>query len=556
MRAKLILILSCSFLLATIVLVAQDIPPDELYWVSRPYVPEIAATPIIRLQSDLVEVATVVRDSHENPVGNLQKSDFLLFDNGKPQTISTFSVQTGPQNSATATANAAPGAEPATVTSAAPVQSRYVALFFDDVNTSIPNLYFAREGAIKFIKKGLDPGERVGIFTASGILNLDFTDNVQKLLDALPKLSLLQRMPDQGVLACPPMTTYQAWVIVHVGGNTDELLAAAAAAGQCCGPHPISCVQSAAEDRVSVAEESSLGTLHSMSYVIRRLGQMPGRRILVLTSSGFLTLSFRQETQRVIEDALRAGVVINSLDSEGLNPNRDRFGSHFNMSLPMSDMALGTGGKFIHNSNDMGGGMRSLSSVPSVSYVLGFSPENLKVDGKMHNLKVKLTEPAHLTVEARPAYYAPSPELSPAEKRFRKLEQSVTAADNRAEIPIEFTVVPETLTTGGTSLKVVVHVDVRKLPFQQMTWSGIGQRQVERLIFITALFDAQNHFLTGVQGVMDLRLKEATLKQLSAQGLDAKLSLQAPAGSYRVRQVVQESVSGRIAAVSRPVEIH
>jgi hypothetical protein len=136
------------------------------------------------------------------------------------------------------------------------------------------------------------------------------------------------------------------------------------------------------------------------------------------------------------------------------------------------------------------------------------------------------------------------------------LEQSVTAADNRAEIPIEFTVVPETLTTGGTSLKVVVHVDVRKLPFQQMTWSGIGQRQVERLIFITALFDAQNHFLTGVQGVMDLRLKEATLKQLSAQGLDAKLSLQAPAGSYRVRQVVQESVSGRIAAVSRPVEIH
>jgi len=79
---------------------------------------------------------------------------------------------------------------------------------------------------------------------------------------------------------------------------------------------------------------------------------------------------------------------------------------------------------------------------------------------------------------------------------------------------------------------------------------------VERLIFITALFDAKNQFLTGVQGVMDLRLKEASLKQLSTQGLDAKLSIEAPAGSYRVRQVVQEAVSGHVAAFSRQIEIH
>jgi hypothetical protein len=54
---------------------------------------------------------------------------------------------------------------------------------------------------------------------------------------------------------------------------------------------------------------------------------------------------------------------------------------------------------------------------------------------------------------------------------------------------------------------------------------------------------------------MDLRLKGPTLKQLLAQGLDAKLSIQAPAGTYRVRQVVQEAVSGRIGALSRSVEI-
>ncbi|HEY4838107.1 MAG TPA: hypothetical protein VIH72_05850, partial [Candidatus Acidoferrales bacterium] len=109
---------------------------------------------------------------------------------------------------------------------------------------------------------------------------------------------------------------------------------------------------------------------------------------------------------------------------------------------------------------------------------------------------------------------------------------------------------PETLKSGELSLKVLVHVDTRKLPFQLLS-----ERHTERLIFITALFDTKNQFLTGVQGVMDLRLKDGTLKQISAQGLDAKLSIQAPAGSYRVREVVQESVNGHISAISRDVTI-
>src|ERR1700722_8527183 len=223
MRAKLILILSFSFLLATIAMVAQDIPPDELYWGSRPYVPEVAGSAAIRVQSDLVEVPTVVRDSKGNPVGNLKKEDFLLFDNGKPQTISTFSVLTRPGSAPTpATSGIEPSAAP-------PIQPRYVALYFDDVNmvwsnlsASIANLTFARDGAIKFIRGGLDPGERVGIFTASGVLNLDFTDDVQKLLDTLAKLRLFQRMPDQRPGACPPMNAHEAWEIVHGGEGTIE----------------------------------------------------------------------------------------------------------------------------------------------------------------------------------------------------------------------------------------------------------------------------------------------------------------------------------------------
>jgi VWFA-related protein len=547
MRGKLIAILSCGCLLIAVAMVAQDIPSDEIFWGSRPYVPEIVGSPAIRVQSDLVEVPTVVRDRHGSPVGNLKKEDFVLLDNGKPQTISTFVVLTGPGNVA------GPGAPGVAPYGASPIQPRYVALYFDDVNmvlsdlaATIADLTFARDGAIKFVRKGLDPGERVGIFTASAALNLDFTDDVPKLLETLGKLRLFQRMPDQRPGACPMMNAHEAWMIIHAGQGTLEFQAALQRAKlcRCFAGNPEICVMREAESSITVAEDWSLDTLDSLSSAVRHLGEMPGKRVLILTSTGFITQSFVQKQQKIVEAALHASVVINSLSTEGV-------GGGFNpLSDPLANIAEGTGGQFFHNGNDIENAFRTLSTPPSVSYVLGFSPGNLKADGLEHNLKVKLAGQEHMTVSARPGYYAPSLELSPSEKRFRKLGQSVLASDSPSEIQIEFTATPETLASGERALKVLVHVDVRKLPFQVLS-----DRHVERLIFITALFDEKNQFLTGVRGVMDLRLKDVTLKQLSTQGLDAKLSISAPSGSYRVREVVQEAVGGRISAVSREVTI-
>jgi hypothetical protein len=75
-------------------------------------------------------------------------------------------------------------------------------------------------------------------------------------------------------------------------------------------------------------------------------------------------------------------------------------------------------------------------------------------------------------------------------------------------------------------------------------------------MFITALFDSNGKFLTAEQQIMDLNLKDATLKRISEQGATLNLSMQAPPGSYRLREVVQEEASGRMASLSRAVEIH
>src|SRR5215469_10031811 len=45
---------------------------------------------VIRITVNLVQVDAVVTDSHDKPVTNLKKEDFVLLQDGKPQTIPYF----------------------------------------------------------------------------------------------------------------------------------------------------------------------------------------------------------------------------------------------------------------------------------------------------------------------------------------------------------------------------------------------------------------------------------------------------------------------------------
>jgi VWFA-related protein len=76
-------------------------------------------------------------------------------------------------------------------------------------------------------------------------------------------------------------------------------------------------------------------------------------------------------------------------------------------SMMLSELTDGTGGIFFHNSNDLEGGFKRVAATPEFSYVLAFSPHDLKPDGHFHKLKVKLVNGNGLTVLARNGYYAP-----------------------------------------------------------------------------------------------------------------------------------------------------
>src|SRR5581483_3099621 len=169
----------------------------------------------------LVSIPVVARDWQGRAVGNLSREDFQLYDNGKLQTISRFSVEKfGDAKGEPAPPVSTPKASPTTEAAPKPapvLPERYVAYFFDDLNTSFENIAQAREAAYRHIVTSLRPTERAAVYTSSGLGGVDFTDDPEKLHAAM--LKIRPPIPIVRTTDCPPVTILQANAIVN-GNDT------------------------------------------------------------------------------------------------------------------------------------------------------------------------------------------------------------------------------------------------------------------------------------------------------------------------------------------------
>jgi VWFA-related protein len=71
----------------------------------------------------------------------------------------------------------------------------------------------------------------------------------------------------------------------------------------------------------------------------------------------------------------------------------------------MAELADGTGGTFVHNTNDLSRGLKSLSSPPQYLYLLEFHSRDSKHNDTYHHLKVRVTREG-MRVQARKGYFA------------------------------------------------------------------------------------------------------------------------------------------------------
>jgi len=381
-----------------------------------------------------VFVPVVVRDKQGHAIVDLKKEDFQVFDNGKPQVISGFTVE---KREATGSAPGRAAESVATVsTSNAPPQAaalpkRITVYLFDDLHLSAADLAYLKKIDAKALDGALVDSDMAAVVSTSGKVNSGLTRDRAKLHDAIMSLEP-RNLYTSSAAECPKIEYYEADLIEnkHDGAAFGKALAQVFACDPALNKQrdqevAQGMVESAARRVLAVGEQDVQVTLVTIKEFVRRMAKLPGQRTLILVSPGFVAIgpeALNWESQ-IMDLAAQSNVTINALDARGLYTgvtdisergagqiiDSTHLAAMTRAEGVMSELADGTGGAFFHNSNDLGAGFKILTDAPEVVYVLELSLDGVKPDGSYHRVKVKVDREG-MQIQARQGYSAPKQE--------------------------------------------------------------------------------------------------------------------------------------------------
>jgi len=529
-----------------------------------------------RSHVNLVMVPVVIRDKKGKAIGNLTKQDFQLFDRGKPQEITRFTVEKTGEKPKDVKPAPAPDQAPGEPEKPIVLPDSFIAYLFDDIHIAFGDLARIRDAARRHMDS-LGPLDRAGIYTTSGQVIQEFTDDREKLYEALARL-MPRPVARSTIQQCPDISFYMADMIVNKS-LPDALQAAIADVMSCANLSGPGAAQTAAQMAQSAAQtELSTGTqetrvaLFTLRDLVRRMAAAPGKRTILLLSPGFYTPEQQTEKMEIFDRAIHANVIISTLDARGLwvDPAFDasqrsvafgamRLKAQYDHDAAMAgadvlaEVAYGTGGTFFQNNNDFDEGLRRLATPPDFVYHLGFSPQNLKMDGSFHALKVSLKTASRIAgaeLDARKGYYAPTHSESEAENAKREIEEALFSRDEMQEIPAQMHTQFFKPTDKTAKLSVLIHADIRQLKFRKA-----DDRNVDNLTVLAAVFDRNGNYLQGITKLIEFHLKDDTLQNRLGPGINVRTTFDVEPGTYMVRLVLRDSEGHTMSAVNGAVNI-
>jgi VWFA-related protein len=460
---------------------------------------------------NLVMVPVVVRNPQGRAIGNLSKENFQLFDKGKPQEISRFTVEKigAPAGQESKPSGDKPAAMAEEKQTPVVVPERFVAYLFDDVHLNSGDLVRVRDAADRHMAT-LEPVDRAAVYAMSGEVSLDFTDDRTKLHEALLRL--------------------RPGVMVRAGALNDS-------------------------------ELRTFASFANVKELIKRMAVAPGQRTIMFISPGFNTMApeYIPELTDTLERAIKANVIISTLDARGLftDPALDVSTRGRGASLTaaiaradiLAELAAGTGGTFFQNSNDLDEGFRRLAAAPEYIYMLGFSPQNLKLDGSYHSLKVTLKNEAGVSIQARRGYYAPKHLEDEAENARQEIESALFSREEILELPVEMHTQFFKASDQTARVAVLAHLNLKLFKFQK-----VEGRNRNEVTLVYGLFDRNGNYTQGIKKVVELRLKDETLERLG-QGVTVRTSFDVKPGTYLIRLVVRDAEGQKLTATNGAVDI-
>ncbi|MFN0108278.1 MAG: VWA domain-containing protein [Blastocatellia bacterium] len=583
----------------------------------------------LRIETELVQIDLVVTDKQGNPVSGLKREDFELFDDGKKQTLTHFAVGTSKQPARWITAEKkqpANSSKPveAKTDAANETAGRFIVLAVDDYHLSPANLIYVKRTLSKFVAEQMVAGDQIAVVTTSGNVGLfqQFTNEREVLERAINRLRSQERSATD-IYGIPPITEYQAELIEY--GNRDAMDLAIsdimrveppppppggagqqqdqAASQNIPSPREILeyRVRTKAKLIMSMAGNYTRATLDTLESVIRGLRPLPGRKLMVVLSDGFLLgggglSSTVFDLRRITDAATRAGVVIYSIDSRGLvtlTPGGDAServeldpvhleGARSRLRMATINakrdglfaLAEETGGKLFYNSNDLNLGLQRVLDTNETYYVLAYEPQESRRNGSFHKIEIRVPGRPELKVRTRNGYYAPDDAMAKAikkaeEKRqenlkkmsLEKREQELKAEKGKVmakalgsliplrDVPIE-TVVNFVDLQNFSGVLLNTHINAADLSFEEN--KGRHQTVIELSGYV---FDENGETAASFSELININALPETMNQIVQLGFNHRRLMELKPGFYQVRMAVREEKTGRLGSHSGWVEI-
>jgi len=393
-------------------------------------------SPIIQLNVNKILIPVVVRDKNGRIVSDLKLEDFQVFDNDKPHSISGIAVETHEPTQPTAPGAQLPDrqSKPAPPGSPASPQ-RFIVLLFDDLHLSNENMVQAKTAATQVLSETLAGHDIGAVISLSQKINSGLTRDRKRLQDSIASLQP-HAIYKADETQCPNIDYYQADLIENKH-DAPAFQDAVRKVFNCEPDLDPRYNRNVAENEASSTSRRILALGHqdmqttyaSIAAFVRSMAQLPGERIMILVSPGFLRVEQDALTaeSKLMNLAAEADVTISALDARGLyttaiaasekspalggsslqQNSEYRASSSTQAEDPLAELADGTGGTFFHNSNDLGAGLKSLAQTPETVYVLELSSNQNDTEGSYHRLKVKVAREG-MQIQARRGYYFPA----------------------------------------------------------------------------------------------------------------------------------------------------
>jgi VWFA-related protein len=483
--------------------------------------------PLVRVNTRLVEVDVVVRGK-TGPITGLKKEDFTITDQGKPQTVAAFHILS-PENRPPV-AELPPGFVSNRLVNAGEEAAPVTVLLVDRMNTSDSDQTEVRRQLLHYLHTAV-PGERLALYSLSKTLRVvqDFTTDPEVLR---------KRVSSNGSAESSVDLTAELFtedLPVTGDAQTDAMIQ-----------------NSANELKDDAIRRRVDATAYAFKLIAKHMEGLPGRKKLIWFSSSFPAeytyqgqrnkstqieiREFSGPIEKAAEALNQANVAVYPIDPR--DPYNGGFGA---TGIDTMNLFAGkTGGKAFYVISDMEAAIRTIEHDDEVTYMLGFYPQDVKLDGTFHSLSVKVARPA-VEVRSRKGYFATDSKPPTEKQRTTTVEEAFLNPLEATGIGLVGAVNPAQGKPGIYNINLNVNLSELHLERENGRWVA--------LLEVATEFSAKKHQNGTVHNVK-LTLTEDRLKQVLRTGYPLQLPFTAGDLTGGLRVVVQDRVTGEIGSLS------